>query len=144
MDKLKSICRRGWYVYSWRVRHWWLDTPSGRHAQVMLAIVALLGLVAWTVVFALHLMLPAPAGAPKESVIVWAIVALVVAIVAAVVAFASMPKPKDAAPTKKDAPTTDDGQSVLFAFGTVWVPDSFLLAWKIVGRDPIKSSGGKK
>lgn len=141
--ELKSTIRRWRYVYGWRLRHWWLDTPSGRHAQWMAAIIALLGLVAWTVVFTWHWMQPAPAGAPHEAYIV-ALIALIVAIVAAVVAYANAPKPKDAAPAKKDAPQTDDGQSAVFAFGTVWVPDSFLLAWKIVGREPIKSSGGKK
>jgi hypothetical protein len=44
---------------------------------------------------------------------------------------------------RADGPTTEDGQAVMRYWGTHWIDDTFQLAWKVVGRDPIKAKGGK-
>lgn len=71
------------------------------------------------------------------------IVALIIAVIMLVVAFLMMPKPKAAAGQKINSPTVQDGQSVKHHFGTCWVDDTFLLAWKVTGKSAIKG-GGKK
>lgn len=131
------------YRWYWRLRHWWMDTTAGLHAKIALAVLTVMlgaGITAYEFAIAAR---PLPAHAPRES-IVWMVVWLIVALVVAVVAIATMPKPK--APTAKqaDTPTVEDGQQVLDVFGTVWIPDSFIQAWKIVGKQPIKTKGGKK
>lgn len=129
-------------VYRWRVRYWWLDTEQGKRAHLSLLLLAALVaiVVAWRVLVAAFT--PAP-GQPHQSVIA----AIVIAIIALIIALAAVLMMPDtpAPPPGKDAaaPTTEDGQNVKHHFGTVWVDDTFMLAWKIVGKVPIKSSGGK-
>ncbi|HEX7375151.1 MAG TPA: hypothetical protein VF277_09255 [Steroidobacteraceae bacterium] len=73
-----------------------------------------------------------------------AIIAIILAIVAAILSVALAPKPQPPKPQQGTAPSSEDGQTCRDHFGTVWVDDSFLLAWKQMGTDPIKTSGGKK
>lgn len=131
------------YVYGWRLRYWWADTSSGLHARFMLVGFAFLAVLGEVVARAIAASRPAPKDHPHEAII-WFIVWIVIALLAAVAAYALAGK--QTAPTAQttDTPTTDDGQSVKHHFGTCWVDDSFLLAWMLVGRDPIKSDGGKK
>lgn len=72
-------------------------------------------------------------------------VALIVALVVAIVMVALMPTPKTESPTASlDTPSVEDGQSVVIHFGRCRVTTPALLAWKVIGRTPIQTSGGKK
>lgn len=130
------------YVYVWRIRYWWLDTPAGLHARFMIVGLAGLGVVGEVVAFAVAAARPTPQEHPREAV-VWFVVWLVVALVAAVATYMLAGKHAPQSQTTS-TPTTTDGQSVKRHYGTCWVDDSFLLAWKVVGRAAIKSGGGKK
>lgn len=141
--ELIARIKRWRYVYGWRLRYWWADTPAGLHARFMLIGFVALAVIAQVVSATIAASRPAPKEHPREAFI-WFVVWLVVALLAAVASY--MLAGRQTAPTTQtsDTPTTDDGQSVKRHYGTCWVDDSFLLAWKLVGRDPIKSNGGKK
>ena len=130
------------YVWGWRLRHWWLDTREGRVAQVSCAILALLAMVGGVVVAAIRAA-TTPAGAPHQAII-GIIIVLIVALIAGILIAANQPKPKEPPPVKADAPTQQDGQSVKHHFGTCRVKDWAILAWKVTGKDPIQTDGGKK
>lgn len=142
ISRTAAYLRRRCYVWSWRARYWWLDTPSGAHAHVLVFALAALVVMVQFIYAGIAALAPRPANAPQESIIWW-VVYLIVALVAAGVAYAMRPKTENANPTQATGPTTEDGQSVVRYWGTHWIDDEFLLAWKIVGRDPIKASGGK-
>lgn len=136
--------RRWRYVYGWRLRYWWLDTPSGLHTRLGLAVVCSLLVIGNAIALAVKVATPPPKDQPQHAVVwfvVWAVIILVSAIIGFLLA-AGGAKQQPTAP-QGDTPTTDDGQSVRDYFGTCWVDDSFLLAWKLMGRSPIKSKGGK-
>lgn len=142
MGLIASI-RRLHYVWSWRARYWWLDTRAGEIAQIvvlsMLCLLCILQLIKMVVASAL----PPPPGEPVKSVYWW-VIQLIILIVAAVISYAMRPKPQPPKPQEANAPTVEDGLSVKHHFGTVWVNDEFLLAWKLMGTVPIKTKGGKK
>lgn len=142
MSVRQSIAR--WrYVYGWRLRYWWLDTGAGARARIAAFCVAVLVVVADVARMAALAVMPAPPEQPQDAAIAAWVVYLIIMVVAGLVAYATAPRPKDAAPTQADVPRVDDGQTVYKAFGTIWIDDSFLLAWQVVGRTPIKASGGK-
>lgn len=142
MGLIARIRHRAGYVWYWRARYWWLDTRHGLIARLSLAMMALIAIMGDTIYLIVKAQQPAPAGQPKESII-WFVVYLIIALVIAVIAIATMPKPKGPQPTQASTPTTTDGQQVVDAFGTVWTDDSFILAWKQMGTEAIKASGGK-
>ncbi len=84
--------------------------------------------------------LPAPHGAPAQAVYWW-VWQLAIAVVAAYVSAALRPKPESVKPQQAQVPTVQDGQAVKHHFGTVWVGDEFILAWKMQGAIPIKTKG---
>jgi len=139
---LIATVKRWRYVYGWRLRYWWLDTASGLHARLALSVIAGIAGVIWAVVLIVTPSAPSRANQPHHAII-WFVVWLIVALLVAVAAYMMMGHPKAPNAQQSDMPTTDDGQSVKHLFGTGWVDDSFLLAWKLVGRSPIKSKGGK-
>lgn len=141
MDLKRRLVRLR-YVYGWRMRYWWLDTRSGLITRIALAIMLLIGVIAETVYEILAARVIVHAGQPHQAVI-GIIVYLIVALVIAVIAIAMMPKPKPAQPQQANTPTTTDGQQVIDLFGTGWTDDGFILAWKQMGTEPIKASGGK-
>lgn len=126
----------------WRARHWWMDTEGGARARVLAWIAGLVVCVADVAAMLLHAAAPAPAGTPHEAV-VWWVVYLIVALVAAAVSYALRPKLDQQQPAEEKGPTTEDGQAGIYYRGTHIVRDTFLLGWKMVGRDPIKGSSGK-
>lgn len=139
--ELKARMRRWRYVYGWRWRYWWLDTPHGHAARVLLLVLGFLGSIAEIVVAVIDAMRPPSPEHPQQA-LNW-FIAIVFGI--GVAHLWGLTKGKPAKDTENNkAPPTDDGQSVSHHFGTVWVDDSFLLAWKVVGRSPVKSKGGKK
>lgn len=135
--------RRLRYVWGWRLRYWWLDTQQGRHAQRTLAVLVLIGFVVQSVRAGLAVARPASITHPQQAILWW-VVYLIVAAVVAVAAYLMMPGTKAPDPDQQaKAPTTQDGRSAVRHYGTVWIDDPAMLAWKVVGRDPIKAKGGK-
>lgn len=135
------------YVWSWRARYWFLDTEAGQKTRIGTLVVSLLVCIA-DALWILHLAtLPRPAGAPVTAVFVIddIIYYVIILIIAALIAYAMRPKPENAKPQESKSPTTVDGTPVKDYFGTCWIDhdDTHLLAWRMTGRDPIRSKGGK-
>lgn len=130
-------------IWHWRVRYWWLDTPAGVLAQRWALVLSLLAFGVQTLWLCMRALMPVPAGAPAQS---WVqiVVMIVIALISAYMAYANRPKVEPAKPQEDSAPTTEDGQDVKQIFGTVWVDDQFVLAWKMMGREAIRKKGGKK
>lgn len=143
MGLIARIRHRVGYVWYWRLRYWWLDTRQGMQARLTLAVLGLIGIIGMSVRLFFVTRAPALPGQPRQA-IVWVVVYLIIALLVAVIALATMPKPKPPTPQKANTPTTEDGQSVQDHFGTFWVDDSFILAWKQMGTEAIQTSGGKK
>lgn len=140
---LITRARRLHYVWSWRLRYWWLDTPAGAQAQMGVLAFAALVVVIQLIRMAMAALVPPPAGEPAKAVYWW-VVQLIIAIVSAVISYAMRPKVEEQKPQAGKAPSTQDGQAVKDHFGTVWVEDEFILAWRMMGTDRIRSKGGKK
>ncbi|KXB16649.1 hypothetical protein ADT28_12560 [Xylella fastidiosa] len=137
-------CLRRWYhLWRWRLRYWWYDTPSGVCAQHWALGLGVLVLIVQLVRVCVAAALPAPHGAPAQAVYWW-VWQLAIGVVAAYVSAALRPKPEPVKPQQAQVPTVQDGQAVKHHFGTVWVGDEFILAWKMQGTIPIKTKGGKK
>lgn len=134
--------RRARYVWGWRLRYWWLDTRGGAEARIALLCGAVLVVIVQLVRLAVAALLPPPPGEPAHAVYWW-VVQIIIAVVAAIIAYALRPKIEAPQPQEAQGPTTEDGQAVKRYWGTHWIGDEFLLAWKVVGRDPIKGGGGK-
>lgn len=141
MEMMQLIARKR-YVWTWRMRYWWLDTESGRQARIGLICIGALFVILDITKMIIAARTPAPAHEPVKAVIWW-VVWLIVAIVLAIIAVAIQPKRQDQKPTESQGPTTEDGKAVVKYWGTHWISDEFLLAWKVTGRDPIKAEGGK-
>lgn len=147
---LRTLLYRQWYIWSWRVRHWLLDTRQGAIAQILvfvlsiivwlLAAVRIIVTVAMNPPVATGQLDPVKAAFVIDDIIIY----LIVILVAVAVSIAMRPKTSSPAPTEGDMPTVEDGQPVRDCFGDVWIDDSFLLAWKVVGKTPIRTKGGKK
>lgn len=142
MGLIASI-RRLHYVWSWRARYWWLDTRAGERAHLMLFALSLLVVFIQLLRMFVAAVVPPPPGEPAKA-IYWWVVQLIIAIVAAAISYAMRPKPQVPTPQASEAPTVEDGLSAKHYFGTCWVTDEFLLAWKNTGTIPIKTKGGKK
>jgi hypothetical protein len=141
IQRMRERIRRVRHVWSWRARYWWLDTPGGAQAHVLALCMSLLVVIIQIIYAAVAALTPHPSG--PQHAIIWWVAYLIVALVAAAVSYALRPKPESAKATEAQGPTTDDGQSVVRYWGTHWIDDEFVLAWKITGRDKIKASGGK-
>lgn len=133
------------YVYGWRLRYWWMDTRDGRRAHIAALCLSVLVVIVQLVRLAVAALVPPPPGEPVQAVYWW-VVQLIIMVVAAVVAYALRPDPPKAAERKVETPTVEDGTPIIDCGGTVWFEhdETRLLAWKVVGRDAIKSDGGKK
>lgn len=128
-----------WY---WRARFWWYDTESGAYAKAGILVVAAIAGVLDIVKLSVTAYRVHTEQQPQQAVIWW-VVYLIVALVAAALAYALMPKVEQQKPAEPKGPTTEDGQPGILYWGTHRAKDTFLLAWKITGRDPIKGKGGK-
>ncbi|WP_241046218.1 hypothetical protein [Pseudoxanthomonas sp. LH2527] len=135
--------RRLHYVWSWRARYWWLDTRGGEIAHLVVFAFAVLVCILQLIKMAVAAIIPPPPGEPVKA-IYWWVVQLIIMIVAAVISYAMRPKPQAPQPQAADAPTVEDGLAVKHHFGTCWVTDEFLLAWRLMGTVAIKTKGGKK
>lgn len=142
MGLIASI-RRLHYVWSWRARYWWLDTRSGERAHLGLFALSLIVAVIQLLRLFVAAVIPLPPGEPAKAVYWW-VVQLIIAIVAVAISYAMRPKTEKPTPQTSDAPTVEDGLAAKHYFGTCWVNDEFLLAWKNTGAIPIRKKGGKK
>jgi len=134
------------YVYDdrmWRLRYWWLDTRQGEIAHVGLFVFSLLVLIGQMVRLAVAALVPPPPDEPVKAVYWW-VVQLVILVVSAAITYALRPKTEPPKPMEGDAPVSEDGTAVTDYFGTCWIDDPFVLAWKMTGTDPIRTKGGKK
>lgn len=126
-----------------RARYWYLDTDAGKRAQVAVfatSVVLLIAQIVWlsvSAVIATRSETPVSASWP-----VW-VVQLIIAVISAIISYALRPKIEPPKPGEMNSPTVEDGRAIPEVHGTVWIEDEFLLAWKVVGRVPIKT-GGKK
>lgn len=139
---MTALIRRKADTWYWRGRHWWFDCPGGAYARAGLLVVGCLVVVLQIVRMSLAALAPPSPQQPQQAVIWW-VVYLVVALAAAALAYALMPKIEKQQPAEGQGPTTEDGQAGIVYWGVHWADDTFLLAWKVVGRDPIKGKGGK-
>lgn len=137
-DRIAYKCDT-WY---WRARYWWMDTRGGAEAHVVAFCLALFVVIAQLVRMSVAALLPPPPGEPAKAVYWW-VIQIIIAVVAAIISYALRPKIETQQPKDADGPTTEDGQAVVRYWGTHWIKDEFLLAWKVVGRDPIYGEGGK-
>lgn len=141
---LMARLRRRCAIWQWQARYWWLDTRAGLITNITVCVLlALIAVAAMVRMVVLALLSPAAPDAPAAAVAPW-LVYLLVAVVAAAVAYAMAPKAEQPAPGQENTPTVEDGQAVLEVYGTCWIDQEFLLAWKVLGRDQIRSKGGKK
>lgn len=134
---------RLWYVYSWRVRFWWLDTPAGDMARRGTALLLALAGLAWAIA---QLLVPPPAldaTAPRQAFYWWVQLAIMVVsmIVSALLTKTDQTKPEVQTP---DIPTTEEGTAIKRIYGTVRISEPQVLAWQSAGTTPIKAKGGKK
>jgi hypothetical protein len=132
-------------VWVWRARYWLWDTRAGQMARGGAWGLGVIVGVYQIAKVAIEASQP-PVLAPDEPIkaIYWWVVQLIIAIVAAIIAYALRPKPQAPKAAEERGPTTEDGTSAVHYFGEHWIRDEFLLAWKITGKDPIKTKGGKK
>lgn len=136
---LIALIRRRAIVWSWRARYWWLDTPGGIVAQRWALVLGLMVFLVQIVRLAVVALAPRPHNEPAESYGGIEIVVLVIILLISIyVAYRSRPKATTAKAEDANVPTTEDGQAVTQVFGTVWISDEFVLAFKVVGTDPIK------
>ena len=140
---LIALAQRRGHIWRWRLRYWYLDTPAGRTAQLGGFAVAILVAIVNVVLMLLAASAP-PRVEPAQAIADW-IIYLILLIISALISYAMRPKPENAKPQQVQSPNTQDGTPAKDVFGTVWIDhdESFLLAWKIVGRDPIKTKSGK-
>ena len=138
LERLRAVVD----LHALRLRYWYLDTDAGRRAQLWAFAGALLVLLVQIVRMVVAAAFPEARPAPAQAVYWW-VVQLVIAIISAIISYALRPKMEPPKPAEADMPTTEDGRAVPEAHGTVWIEDEFMLAYKVVGRVPIKS-GGKK
>lgn len=131
-------------VYYWRLRYWWMDTREGELMQR--CVCAVFALAAAVQVIRVSISAVAswpPPGKPVLAMPSW-IIQLIIAVVAAAISYMMRPKQEKPKPKSGEAPTIKDGQGIKHHFGTVWVDDEYLLAWKVTGTSPVKTKSGKK
>lgn len=143
VTRLKQRIARWRYVYGWRLRYWYLDTPAGARAQAWAFAGAVLVIVVQLIKLAVAAVAPASRAAPQNAIYMW-VVQLIIMIIAALVSYATRPKATEPAKQTAESPSIEDGQFAKHHLGTCWVDDSFVLAWKPMGTEKIKTKGGKK
>jgi len=72
----------------------------------------------------------------------WFIIALVTVV--AFIFSALQPKQEQPKPQEVKAPVSDEGASIKKVYGTVWITDPMIVAFKKMGTDRIRTKGGKK
>lgn len=75
------------------------------------------------------------------TIVVQVVIAIVAAVVSARMAMKNIP---NASPSSGGTPEARDGTAIRKIYGTVWVDDSQVLAWKDLPPEPIRKKAGKK
>lgn len=127
----------------WMLRYWVMDKYRERLALLICASAGMIA-AACAAVLAWLWLRPRPEGMVMADGGISAVVYLIIMIVAMVVAYAMAPKPEPAKPVEGKTPEVEDGKAVRRVYGTVWVDDSAILAWKNLDPEPIRKKGGKK
>jgi hypothetical protein len=66
-------------------------------------------------------------------------------ILSALLSYVLRPKPKDPEKPKASVAEVEDGKGIIDVFGTVWIDDPIILAWKDMGTIKIRApKQGKK
>lgn len=137
----KGRIRRFAYVWGWRLRYWWMDTPWGQRTHMLSLCLSLFVLVASLGKFGIE----GWGYAHGERLVApfdW-VVFLITAAISGILSYALRPKTEAPPAPEQKAPVVEDGLAVDDYFGTNWIDSPALLAWKITGRSPIKHKGGK-
>ncbi len=71
-------------------------------------------------------------------------IALAAIVIVSVIIQALRPKPEAPAVQEGNTPTTEEGVKLRKVYGTVWIKEPSLVAFKKMGTIPIRSKGGKK
>lgn len=116
----------------------WLP-PGARNVLRVLGIVLLVDAAATLDRF----MRPPPAHEPQQALVWWA-VQLILMAVSYILTAVMTPKQKPPEPVKANVPVVEEGKGIEVIFGTVWIEDPTVLAFKEVGTKKIKAKGGKK
>jgi len=135
--------RRLWYVASWRVRYWWLDTRAGLVAQLLVSL-AFVVVGCWSVWMSIRRAIDATpaAGDPVHAAFDWWVYAIMF-VVSIIVSLALAPKIKGAPPQKVQVPVVEDGAVIRRIYGPVWIKDPIMLAFKPTGTVAIRKKAGK-
>lgn len=72
------------------------------------------------------------------------VVQIMIMLVLSAVSMALRPRPEKPKAQERDIPVVEDGAALPDLFGTVWIDDQYLLAWRQMGTQAIKTKGGKK
>lgn len=72
------------------------------------------------------------------------IIQIIIFVVSLAISYAMRPKTEQVKPQEGKVPDVEDGTAYDRIYGDVWVEDSFILGWKNLGTEAIKSKGGKK
>jgi hypothetical protein len=113
--------------------------PGGRHVLRVLAIVLAVDLAATLD----RTVLRPPAPEAQQAIFPW-VIQLILLAASYIITAALTPKPKPPEPVKANVPVVEEGKGIEVFFGTVWVEDPTVLAFKEVGTKKIKAKGGKK
>jgi hypothetical protein len=97
------------------------------------------------VVWGLRLLSQVPEVLHGQTAIYQWVVQLIILIISAIIQAAMTPKPKAPEPQKANIPVVEEGKGIEIIFGTVWIDDPTVLAFKeILPHKKIKAKGGKK
>src|SRR5690606_13544555 len=72
------------------------------------------------------------------------IIQIIIMIVSISISYAMRAKTVPVKPQESTIPDVEDGTAIPRIYGEVWSDDSFILGWKNLGTEAIKSKGGKK
>ena len=75
---------------------------------------------------------------------VWVVQAIVTVVASVLMAYVNRPNIPNAKPATGGAPEANDGTVIRKIYGTVWVDDSQVRAWKELSPEPIRKKTGKK
>jgi len=130
---IKRTLARYLYVYGWRFRYLWFDTPLGPRCRLTAAALVAVFSV-WHFVYRLRTFDP---GQPVQAF--WEQIAILV--ISMLISYALTPKTPDAVDQPGQAPKVEDGAGVRMVFGEVWITDPAVIGWKKIGTQTIR---GKK
>src|SRR5690606_118173 len=135
--------RRLWYVASWRVRYWWLDTRAGLVAQLLVSL-AFVVVGCWSAWRGYTTVVDFRGGEiPTNHAIANWVVYAIMFVVSIIVSLALAPSIKGSPAQKGQVPVVEDGAVIRRIYGPVWIKDPVMLAFKPTGTVAIRKKAGK-